>query len=421
MEKKRFSIIFIFLSLLTACVIAPPPSNNNYAQTEKNVTINDKDRRSFKIYANKAWQQPGVYLTKGATVSIRANGKWSPWPEIGIHCEPNGDASTGVLVGEVSWVPPCALMAKLGHQGRPFLVGSETEFTAEQEGHLFFAINDPFNYLFNNTGELSVSVTVDFPKTTSKNGAIDSVNTSKSSSTSALPQNTLSSLGTDTQKRIALVIGNTNYELGALTNPENDAQDMAKVLSSLGFEVITGLNLTQQRFDEVIRDFGRRLQADSVALFYYAGHAIQMNGENYLIPLQSGIQRQSDVRYKAVNVGQILSEMESANNSLNIIILDACRDNPLPRSFRSGQQGLAKIDALKGTVIAYATSPGSLASDGEGRNGLYTKHILSHIKTEGLTIEQLFKKVLQGVSSESGGQQTPWMSSSFTGEFSFAP
>ncbi len=409
MKKTRYWPIFIFFSLLTACVVVPPA--DKYAQSEKNVSIDDKDRRTFMVQANKAWQQPGIYLIKGAKVTIRANGNWSPWPEIGVNCEPGGDAAL-TFGGEVAWIPTCALMAKLGNAGRPFLVGSETEFTAEQQGHLFFAMNDPFNYLFNNTGELSVSVTVDYPQS-SKNVAV--------STTAAVTRhNAPAGSAMENKKRIALVIGNTDYEIGRLDNPENDARDMADTLAALGFEVISGLNLTQQQLDEVIRDFGRRLQNGGIALFYYAGHAIQMNGENYMIPLQSGIERQSDVRYKAVNVGQVLGEMEQANNSLNIIILDSCRDNPLPRSFRSGKRGLAKLDALKGTVIAYATSPGSVASDGEGRNGLYTKHILSHIKTQGLTIEQLFKKVLQGVSSESGGQQTPWMSSSFTGEFYFA-
>ncbi len=153
-------ILLIAALVLPGCIVQTP---NKYAGTSKNVTINEKDRRQFKVLANKAWQKPGIYLVPGAKVSIRANGKWSPWPEIGMSCGAEGD-STASIAGEVAWIPLCALMARLGNSGRPFLVGPVMEFTAEETGHLFFAMNDPFNFLHNNTGALLVSVTIEYPE-----------------------------------------------------------------------------------------------------------------------------------------------------------------------------------------------------------------------------------------------------------------
>lgn len=148
-----------------------------------------------------------------------------------------------------------------------------------------------------------------------------------------------------------------------------------------------------------------------------------VDGENYLIPVGARVESESDVRYKAVNVGQILGKMGEARNGLNIVILDACRDNPFSRGFRSSTRGLAVVSSAtaKGTFIAYATSPGKVASDGETRNGLYTKHLLKNMKTLGLPVEQVFKRVLQGVEQETKGKQSPWTTSSFSGDFYFVP
>jgi uncharacterized caspase-like protein len=194
---------------------------------------------------------------------------------------------------------------------------------------------------------------------------------------------------------------------------------MATLLKSLGFNVQLEQNANQQKMEQAIDDFARKLTEGSVALFYFAGHGVQMNGENYLIPVQAIINRQSDVRYKAVNTGQVLNAMGDSKNSLNIIILDACRNNPLPRSFRSSSRGLARLDGPKGTIFGFATSPGSVAADGEKENGIYTEYLLKHMKRPGLSIEQVFKGVLKDVDSATKGQQIPWTESSFTGDFSF--
>jgi hypothetical protein len=220
--------------------------------------------------------------------------------------------------------------------------------------------------------------------------------------------------------RQALIIGNGAYQfVPKLTNPENDASDMSIALKSLGFNVTTLVNANQKEMDEAIEGFGRRLTEGSVGLFFYAGHGVQVNGENYLLPVDSNLKSEAEVRYKTVNLGQILGEMGNAKNGMNIVILDACRDNPLPKTYRSATTGLAEVDAPKGTLVGFATAPGSTALDGNGRNGVYTKHILQHIKDTGLPVEQVLKKVLQGVNEETDGKQTPWMSSSFTGDFYF--
>jgi hypothetical protein len=221
-------------------------------------------------------------------------------------------------------------------------------------------------------------------------------------------------------KKTALIIGNAHYQSSPLKNPLNDAKDMANALSQLGFEVIAKYDASQEEMEDAIRLFGSKLTQSDVNLFYYAGHGIQVNGRNYLIPVGAKIVKEKDVKYKAVDTNQVLDEMGEANSGLNMVILDACRNNPLPRSFRSGgQQGLAKLDGPKGTIIAYATSPGSTAMDGEGRNGVYTKHLLKAMSTPKISVEDAFKQVLQQVDRETAGKQTPWVSSSFTGNFSF--
>jgi len=157
-----------------------------------------------------------------------------------------------------------------------------------------------------------------------------------------------------------------------------------------------------------------------MGLFYYAGHGVQVGGNNYLVPVKAVIQSESDVKYGCLDAGLVLGKMEDAGNGLNLIILDACRNNPFARSFRSAEQGLAKMDAPTGSLIAYATSPGKTAADGDGKNGLYTQHLLKNIATPGLSVEELFKRVRQGVAGDSAKKQVPWEASSLIGQFSFA-
>jgi hypothetical protein len=170
-----------------------------------------------------------------------------------------------------------------------------------------------------------------------------------------------------------------------------------------------------------IRSFGEQLRgSDGIGLFYYAGHGVQVKGVNYLIPVGATVNTEEEVEYEGIDVGLVLAQMESAKNKLNIVILDACRNNPFARSFRSADKGLASIDAPSGTLLAYSTAPGSVASDGTGRNGLYTQELLKQMQTSGLSIEDVFKRVRVSVRGLTQDKQTPWESSSLTGDFYFA-
>jgi len=224
------------------------------------------------------------------------------------------------------------------------------------------------------------------------------------------------------ERRTALVIGNGSYEAGPLKNPVNDATDMAAALKRMGFDVILKRNATLQEMDESIRDFGSRLKRGGEGLFFYAGHGIQIGGKNYLIPIGAKINKETDAKYQAIDAEMVLDEMANAGNRVNIVILDACRDNPLGRSLRSAGRGLAIIaDAPQGTFITYSTSPGKTAADGEGRNSPYTAALIRHMHEPGLPVEQVFKKVRQSLSKTTGGQQIPWELSSLQGDFFFNP
>jgi len=222
------------------------------------------------------------------------------------------------------------------------------------------------------------------------------------------------------EQRIALVIGNSNYLYAPLRNPVNDANDMAAALRKLGFRVTLRTDAARRTMKEAIRVFGKALQSGGVGLFYYAGHGIQSRGSNYLIPVHAEIQSEADVEYEAIDAGRVLAQMEMAGNNLNIVILDACRNNPFARSFRSGEKGLARMDAPTGSVLAYSTAPGSVAADGSGRNGLYTAKLLKHLQVPGITVERMFKLVRRDVTRESGKAQVHWESSSMIGDFYFS-
>ncbi len=220
------------------------------------------------------------------------------------------------------------------------------------------------------------------------------------------------------QKRVALVIGNNEYKEAPLRNPTHDAEDIANVLRGLGFIVQTKINADQREMDEAVREFVREIQNGDVGLFYFSGHGVQVRGENYLIPVGSPIESETDVRYRAVNAGLILGKMEESRNRTNIFILDACRNNPF-KGYRSLSKGLTMMDAPVGTFIAYATAPGSVAADGTDRNSPYAKHLMQAVKSKGVPIEQVFKQVLRSVEKETVGKQIPWISSSLREDFYF--
>ncbi len=229
-----------------------------------------------------------------------------------------------------------------------------------------------------------------------------------------------SSLIAATERRTALVIGNSAYSSGPLKNPVNDAASMATQLQKLGFTVILKKNANLRGMEDALTDFGDRLKRGGVGLFFYAGHGLQVGGANYLVPIGARINREADIKYETLDAGKVLDEMAIANNGLNIVILDACRDNPYSRSFRNAARGLAIVsNAPAGTFISYSTGPGNVARDGDGRNSPYTGALLRYMKEPGLTIEQVFKGARAKLGKETGGKQIPWELSSLQGEFYF--
>jgi len=229
------------------------------------------------------------------------------------------------------------------------------------------------------------------------------------------------------QKRVALVIGNGAYtKAKPLANPSNDAADMATALKALGFEVISGVDRNKRQMETLIREFGTKLAASGgVGLFYYAGHGLQVGGENFLVPVDADIPEEDEVAYSAVSINLVLSKMQTAKNDLNIIILDACRNNPFARSWRSfrdnsNTDGLAKISPPTGTLVLYATEPGKVASDGAGRNGLFTEALLKQIKRPDLEYDKMVKAVSTDVWQKSNRQQLPWKEGNTLQDFYFA-
>lgn len=225
------------------------------------------------------------------------------------------------------------------------------------------------------------------------------------------------------EKRVALVIGNANYaRWSSLANPLNDARSMADTLARYGFEVIRVEDGTRQGMLAAVRQFGEALADSGVGLFYYAGHGTQAYGENYMIPVDADIVDEDDIRSAGIGLQDIFARFERSENRLNMMILDACRTFPVRRSTRSGGEGLARVNAPSGTLIAYATAPNQVAKDGAGRHSPYTEALVDTINRHpGLKIEDLFKAVGTTVRSQTGGAQQPWIESSIEGDFFFDP
>ena len=221
------------------------------------------------------------------------------------------------------------------------------------------------------------------------------------------------------ERRVALVIGNSRYETAPLRNPVNDANLVAGTLREIGFEVIERTDVNLREMQLAVREFSRKIQNGAVGLFYYAGHGMQSGGRNFLIPVGAQIEAEGDLVLEGLDLNSVLEQMGMAQNRLNIVILDACRNNPFTRSFRSASQGLAQVNAPAGTFIAYATAPGQTASDGKGQNGLYTQELIANLRAPGLPIEEVFKRVRVQVKLKSSGVQIPWDASSLEGSFSF--
>ncbi len=203
--------------------------------------------------------------------------------------------------------------------------------------------------------------------------------------------------------KIFLLLLFFHYSPSPLRNPLNDARDMSNSLIALGFKVTTLINANQQEMFYAIRDFGENLVGSEVGLFYFAGHGMQVSGVNYLIPIGADIQAEEEVRISSIDASFVLSKMEPAGTLTNLVILDACRDNPFACSFRSSSRGLAIMDAPRGSLIVYATAPGSVAADGTGRNGIVTGSLLKYLKTPDLDVEDMLRAVRKDVINATKG------------------
>ena len=227
------------------------------------------------------------------------------------------------------------------------------------------------------------------------------------------------------QRKLALLIGNAEYLNGPLDNPVNDARLIGATLKSLGFEVYIHENANQKTMKRAIRDFGKKLELageDAVGLFYFSGHGLQSEGENYLSPIGAEVRNEADVEIEMVSANAILKQMDFARNGLNIVILDACRTNRFSRGFRSAQNGLAdNIAAPTGSILAYATAPDSVAYDGRGDNSPYAEALAEAMLMPNTPVEAVFKAVRISVINETDEKQVPWESTSLTGEFMFNP
>jgi carboxyl-terminal processing protease len=236
------------------------------------------------------------------------------------------------------------------------------------------------------------------------------------------------------ERQVALVIGNNDYRVGALKNPVNDAQSVAGALRGLGFDVALRENTSRREMIEAFRQFSLDARAARVRVIFYAGHGVQVKGRNYLLPVDTEIRAEDEVAAKSADLNELLERLGALQQGINIVILDACRNNPFSGAeflgpdgrrlkFRGATPGgLARVEAPLGSMVAFSTAPGGVALDNPGdKNSLYTKHLLEHIRSPGLPVELLFKQVRLAVARETGRVQVPWESSSLTGDFCFRP
>jgi len=221
-------------------------------------------------------------------------------------------------------------------------------------------------------------------------------------------------------KKIALCIGNAGYPEQPLKNPVNDATDIADRLRALGFECATEVDSTIERMESRLRTFRTELEHADIGLFFFAGHGMQIAGENYLTATNTNFESEIDAKYSSLALNKVIDVLESGSNDTSLIVLDACRDNPYERRWRgAASPGLAPVYAPKGTLISFATSPGETAFDGKGTNGAFTAALLQHIDSQNIPIEDLFKRIRNTLSVSTSGKQTSWEHTSLMGDFFF--
>lgn len=242
------------------------------------------------------------------------------------------------------------------------------------------------------------------------NNALSSVSPSRVEPVSINPKN-----------KFALVIGNGSYKESALLRAANDAATVAAVLTELGFQVVLVNDANMRKMEEEIDRFYLCLKKGGLGLFYYAGHGVQIDGDNYLIPVRANINDVSDIKYESINAGRILDKMAHARNVMNIIILDASRPNTYVSNYRSVSRGLARVDSPPGSIIAYSSSPGTISVEDGQANSIFTRNLIKHMKTPGIDVNTMFINIRMDVINETAGKQVPWDSSSLTKIFCFHP
>ena len=234
------------------------------------------------------------------------------------------------------------------------------------------------------------------------------------------------------ESRIALVIGNGAYRTAPLKNPTGDAGAVAGMLRGLGYDVTLRQNTNLRELIESLREFSIRAPKASVRMLFYAGHGVQVKGRNYLVPVDADPKSEDDIPRQSADVGEFIDRLSAIRTGANIVVLDACRVNPFAGGVIVGPdgrrlkfrgltpRGLASVDAPVGTLVAFSTAPNGVALDGaDGQHSVYARHLLAHLPTPGLPIEQLFKRIRIGVAQDTGRVQVPWESSSLTSEFCF--
>jgi hypothetical protein len=421
--SSRLPLLFITLGV---CLTLAACQKTVSGQTKPQVTLSPGESHVERIFPTQQWQDTGVIVRRGQTYRITASGNWSFGAICGI-ADANGVGNTPICNagdGSVPGASNAALVGRIG-SGRAFLVGTLSELKAEADGTLFLGTN-AWDWLpEDNSGFLRVAIRLQTAAPASPRPRIQQQVARPSPAPTLAPPPILAQQPTVGGPRIALVVGNSAYRDAPLANPVNDANLMARTLSAVGFEVIHRTDVSQKEMKRALNMFGDRLETagrEAVGLFYYAGHGIQVGGRNYLIPVDADIQREKDVDVEGVAADTVLSAMEYAGNRLNFAILDACRNNPYKRSFRSSVRGLARMDAPRGTLIAYATGPGDVAVDGSGRNSPYTAALAESIKQERVSVERMFRMVRNAVMAATDSRQVPWEASSLTGgDYYFNP
>ena len=218
--------------------------------------------------------------------------------------------------------------------------------------------------------------------------------------------------------KLALIIGNSTYRSRPLLNPKNDSDDIASFLIDSGFEVIRVNNASFIEMQEAIKRYSDKLKENDVGLVFYSGHGVEYKGRNYLLPVDVSLSDEEDVPRQTIDASGLVDQVSRAEGKLNIIIIDACRSNFIPAKNRSLSQGLAKMDGLGGTIVAFSTAPGMVAEDGNGRNSPYTKNLIKAMSVPGRKIEDVFKETAKMVEIETIGRQVPWYNSSILVDFS---